>query len=347
MVFARTALFLTIALAGAATRNPPPEYAGSAQCATCHPKQSKLHTQSGMAQALEPVAASGILRSNSDLTYRFKNYTFRIERRGNASVYTVSDGKETITAAVKWAFGKGAAGQTYILEHEGKLYESRVSFYNALKGLDLTMGASDNPATPLQALGRPMDAADVRSCFGCHSTAGLRGDKFDFVTMVPGVQCENCHGPALAHALARKGGELKTGAMKKLSTLSTEQMNELCGACHRTWEHVATNGPFGVANVRFQPYRITGSPCYDTEDPRISCSACHDPHEAPRTDARYYDAKCGACHGTAAQAKAKPCPVRRNDCVTCHMPKVEIPQSHFSFADHRIRVVRKNEPFPN
>jgi hypothetical protein len=29
------------------------------------------------------------------------------------------------------------------------------------------------------------------------------------------------------------------------------------------------------------------------------------------------------------------------------MPKIEIPGSHFQFTDHRIRVVKAGEPFPN
>ena len=36
---------------------------------------------------------------------------------------------------------RGQAGQTYVFERNGTYYESRVSFYNALRGLDLTMGA--------------------------------------------------------------------------------------------------------------------------------------------------------------------------------------------------------------
>jgi hypothetical protein len=29
------------------------------------------------------------------------------------------------------------------------------------------------------------------------------------------------------------------------------------------------------------------------------------------------------------------------------MPKVELPGSHFKFTDHRIRIVRPGEQFPN
>jgi hypothetical protein len=29
------------------------------------------------------------------------------------------------------------------------------------------------------------------------------------------------------------------------------------------------------------------------------------------------------------------------------MPKVEIPGAHFKFTDHRIRIARPGEPYPN
>ena len=35
------------------------------------------------------------------------------------------------------------------------------------------------------------------------------------------------------------------------------------------------------------------------------------------------------------------CKVASENCVTCHMPKYEVPEMHFAFTDHLIRVVRK------
>jgi formate-dependent nitrite reductase cytochrome c552 subunit len=33
-------------------------------------------------------------------------------------------------------------------------------------------------------------------------------------------------------------------------------------------------------------------------------------------------------------------------CVSCHMPKVELPGAHFKFTDHRIRIARQGEVYP-
>ena len=43
---------------------------------------------------------------------------------------------------------------------------------------------------------------------------------------------------------------------------------------------------------------------------------------------------------------AKACPVAKTNCVSCHMPKLDLPGAHYKFTDHRIRIVKPNEPYP-
>jgi hypothetical protein len=129
--------------------------------------------------------------------------------------------------------------------------------------------------------------------------------------------------------------------MRKLGKLTTEEMSDFCGQCHRTWAEIASNGPHGIQNVRFQPYRLGNSKCYDAAEIRIRCTACHDPHRAVETSTAAYDAKCLACHA------AKDCSVATKDCVTCHMPRLDLPGAHKKFTDHKIRVVKANEPYPD
>ena len=133
--------------------------------------------------------------------------------------------------------------------------------------------------------------------------------------------------------------------MPRLGGSTAEEMSELCGRCHRTWSQIAMNGPRGVLNVRFQPYRLANSKCYDTSDTRIRCSACHDPHSPLESNAASYDAKCGACHSAAAHTKT--CRVAKQNCASCHMPKIELPGAHARFTDHQIRIARAGEPYPN
>ena len=87
---------------------------------------------------------------------------------------TVTGEGQTLTVPLLWAFGRGKAGQTYVFERNGAFYESRVSFYQALDGLDLTMGAVGGRISSIDdAAGRRMDSIGARDCFGCHSTGGV------------------------------------------------------------------------------------------------------------------------------------------------------------------------------
>ena len=316
-------------------------------CATCHPAQAKPHPATSMAHAMELPATCAILQAHPLLTFQEGNYSYRIERQGNASVYTVSDGIQNITVPLGWAFGLGQAGQTYVFEKDGMLYESRVSYYRELDGLDLTMGAANlKPSNLLEAAGRSIGRAEAVRCFGCHATDAVNGNQVSLHSLTPGVQCERCHGDAEKHVTALKTGNPAGAQMKDLRTMTSEDTSNFCGQCHRTWDEIAGSGTLGIANIRFQPYRLTSSKCYDSDDRRIRCTACHDVHNELDSHDSDYDAKCQACHA-GGKVTARVCKVAASNCVSCHMPKLPMPGSHHKFTDHEIRIVRANAPYPN
>ncbi len=340
------------------TQAPPnARYAGTNACALCHEGIAKSYSRNAMSRALELPADAGVLRSHPKLAFKLGKYNYTIERRGDASVYTVTDGRETISEPIAWAFGPSRMGQTWVIRHRGQLYESRVSFYNSINGLDLTLGAPNEiPKTIEEALGRLMQSADTKDCFGCHAQAAVSESKLQLEKMTPGVTCESCHGPGADHVALAKSGRAKEAKDRLIfnpAALSAYDLSQqFCGACHRSWQEVMTQGLRGIGNVRFQPYRIHNSKCYDPEDKRISCTACHNPHRPIEDDAPGYDAKCLACHqakGDAAPAKSKAaaCKIGTRKCASCHMPEYELPGSHFRFTDHMIRVVKPNESYPN
>jgi hypothetical protein len=320
-------------------------------CAPCHRTQTAAFANAGMTRALESGKNSAILRANPKLTAKIGGYSYEIARAGDQSIYTVTDGKETIRIPIDWAFGQGVAGQTYVFARNGRWYESRVSYFSALRGLDLTMGAqSIAPRNLLEAAGRLAEPAEMGQCFDCHATGVVKFPP-TLSAMIEGVQCERCHGASEAHLQAVRSGNAASRTMRKLGAFTAEEMSDFCGQCHRTWSQIAMNGPRGVQNVRFQPYRLGNSKCYDTGDNRIRCTACHDPHRDVESAAGAYDAKCVACHSRAAapatQASSRICRVAKKDCVTCHMPRLDLPGARKKFTDHMIRIVKANEPYPD
>lgn len=318
-------------------------------CASCH-GQARWQPNTSMAHALETAAECRILIDHPLLTVQEGRYSYRIKRQGAQSIYSVSDGAQRLEMRIRWAMGSSSAiGQTYILEKDGEFYESRVSFFRELNGLGPTLGSEGStPSDLTEAAGRVMGLDDKLRCFGCHATNAVLGRRLTLEKMMPGVGCERCHESAETHLAGMLLGSLELGVLQDVSAspgLSAERVSNFCGQCHRTWEEIALQGPLDIRNIRFQPYRLTGSKCYDADDPRISCLACHDPHHEVSPDPIEYDAKCQSCHG-GGKPGAKACPAASSRCVTCHMPKLELAGAHHKFSDHRIRIVRANEKYP-
>ena len=335
------------------------EFVGDKVCAECHKKMALTQAQSSMGMAMESVRDSKVLNENPRMTFRTGPYTYEIKRQDKQSVYTVTDGKDAISLPILYAFGQGKAGQTYVLQYEGAYYESLVSYYREVGGLDFTIGASRSVPESLQkALGRRLGETETANCFACHSTGGVTGGKINLEKMSPGVHCEACHGPGKSHVDAIRRGEPGRQLVFNPGSLGGDELTqEFCAACHRGSDEFSLLSSMEINNVRFQPYRIFHSKCY-SDDRRIACTACHNPHEPLIQDVAFYDKKCLACHATkdkgievkaqpATQSLAVACKVATKDCVSCHMPKLGPPAAHFKFTDHYIRIVKPKENYPS
>jgi len=310
-----------------------------------------------MGVGIELPADQSALTKHPLLTFESNGYKYTIERKEGVSVYTVSDGAKSLSLPIRYGFG--VSSQTFVFEYEGKFYESLVSYYPTAGGLAITMGSERvRPRSLVEAMGRETSHGEIVACFGCHSSGGVKEGELALTSMKPGLDCEHCHEGANAHMEAIASGK-QTALPKKLGEMGAEDMSAFCGACHRTWDTVVRMKTWGEINVRFQPYRLANSKCFLGNDKRIGCTACHDPHAELVRDEASYDHNCLACHAKAAGTRntalaahasspaPKSCPVADRKCVSCHMPKVELPGSHNIFTDHQIRVVRAGDPYPN
>jgi hypothetical protein len=339
---------------------------GNTECAKCHTDKATPQATTPMAHAGARAADAEILRSHEKLAGEISPYRYEIARTSGGATYSVSDGAQNISALLEWTFGIAHKGQTYIYSHDGVYYESRVSFYKSLDSLALTTGhLSTQPSSLDAALGRRMDSSETQHCFGCHTSGSMIAGRFDPNRATPGVTCEQCHGPGAKHVAAMKAGKIVEGrhAILNPGKLSAATSVDFCGACHRTWADVLQTQVTGVANVRFQPYRLESSKCWNGGDARLACYTCHDPHQPLATETASYDSKCLSCHVTkepagekkrittqsekAADHPGAACPVATSNCASCHMPKVEVPSMHAPFTDHRIRIVRDAAAYPN
>lgn len=332
------------------------EYAGPAACAECHTDKVESQKTTPMAHALMTAEAAVPRQvAHGPLGFNIGSYTYQVAQTAKGIFYSVSDGKESLSVPLSWVFGEGQFGQTYVYQQNGNFYESRLSYYSAPQALDFTIGTPRSAGDRLEtALGHRMYPKDARLCFGCHSTASTTSNRFDDRQLIPGITCEACHGPGAGHIKEMKLGHVAQASrlIMNPARLGPTDSLEFCGACHRTSVDAALTGITGIATLRFPVRRLERSRCWGTGDARLTCLACHNPHQALVRDAASYDKQCLSCHRSSADAKPSPdhpgmaCGAAQTTaCVTCHMPKYNIPEMHSTFTDHKISVHREGEPF--
>jgi hypothetical protein len=355
-------------------RYPRDLYAGAESCAGCHKAIVESARLTPMAHAAMRASESHVFRSNPRLSFTHDQYRYDIRTESGTSIYTVMDGMKQESAELAWAFGANVAQTWLFKKTDGEIYEGRVSYFQTLNDLDFTPGralASYQDAD--EAMSRRVGRAEVYQCFGCHTTASGMGSNFDDTKLIPGVSCEACHGPAQAHVdvmeglsdeRSMRGPEENTKeVIFNPKKLTPEESVDFCGGCHGSYWDINLAGGGGVGKVRFQPYRLEQSKCWNKNDARLTCISCHDPHKALDAVTTDYDHVCLSCHLTKAatvrngserdlarQKNTHPgevCPVAQKDCVSCHMPEVYVPVMHRGFPDHRIRIAHEGEPFPD
>lgn len=345
------------------------DYVGAAVCATCHASITAAQQLTPMAHAAMLADSATILHAHQDLSFTAGAYEYTIKTTPKQSVYSVTDGTHTLNDMLVWAFGTGRVGQSYLFKRDdGNFYEARVTYFKSLQNLNFTPArALTSPRDLEEAMGRKVEPSEVGRCFACHTTASTIGDTFDEKNLIPGVSCEACHGPGAAHVAEMKA--LMDGKSASAATAATHATGvhnavfnpaslgpsdsvDFCGACHSTWWDVKLAGTRGPSTARSPPYRLETSKCWRNGDARLTCIACHDPHVQLHTNPASYDNKCLSCHVNAAGMKptalvpGAACPVSTKNCVSCHMPKVYVPEMHDTFTDHRIRIVRAGAPYP-
>lgn len=354
------------------------DYAGAEACSRCHAAEFGAQQQTSMAHASMAPPLDSFTRPGTRLTFTAGGFTTSIQPGSRGDTYAVTRGGESLQTPILWSFGEGVLGQTFILERNGTYFESQLSYYPAIRGLDVTPGHSTRPPQDLlSAFGVAMSPSGAMQCFDCHNTAATARWQLDPRHMVLGVSCEACHGPGAKHITAMERQDIAAGlaAILNPAALQPVDLVDFCGACHRAPLDVPAEKLVAPIDIRFQPYRLAKSRCWTKPDARITCIACHDPHQPLVQDATAYDSRCLSCHRTRldrqpghgiqsgsdpqpksdAQPKAgekekaateAACPVSNQRCTSCHMPRYQVNQMHGSFTDHYIRVVRSSDPFP-
>ena len=324
------------------------DYAGSETCRPCHLEIYRRQIDGNHARSLRPAAEAPQLTARLPIDREDRVggavLTLRKNSGGGGIEIHAKKGEDEMSAVLAWAFGSGVKGITPIgRTRDGQLFESRLTWYESLGGIDFTTGASQyDPGNARESLGRRLTRRQVAECFGCHTTgydkerqAPARGEM--------GVGCERCHGPGQEHIRGAASGRPPGQDIFHAGRLKGFAQAQMCGVCHgapppdndfAALQQLETT----LHSVRFPSQRIVLSRCFNESFGELSCTTCHDPHVNVADEAAGRDRSCLSCHRAAAREEASVCPVGTAECSDCHMPKERV-MRHSLFTDHWIRVV--------
>ena len=119
---------------------------------------------------------------------------------------------------------------------------------------------------------------------------------------------------------------------------------------------VAASAPASVSSRCAVPVR--GRPRSSTGTKSAPASACsrastcrgarvHVPASEPIADCTRSAPCTTGSVAAAPERTAAICRVGKDPCITCHMPKYDLPGGHFKFTDHHIRIAKPGDQYPN
>lgn len=276
--------------------------------------------------------------------------------------------------------------QTALYWQDDRTYELPVSYYHSVNNWGTSPGFSATVPNFNRLIGT--------DCFECHSSY-IRNKKtsggnyfandaavelLEKNSLVLGIGCQRCHGPAAAHVNfhTENPGKRPAGFMVAGKTLSRQQQLDQCALCHSGNDKRKIQSRFmfrpgdALPNYFLPAVTADSSNHFDVhgnqfnllkqskcflQSNSMTCSSCHNPHNNATMPAAVYAQKCMACHNPQA---ANFCTVKDVDatalqanCINCHMPKEASGAISFSVSgstatssyllrSHRIAVYKNN-----
>jgi hypothetical protein len=345
-------------------------YVGTNRCAGCHVKEAATYAQHPMGRSVSPPDRRLPAQHEAAPAFEASGLHYLVEQRGNEILHRefAAGGPPPVEAAgaIALAVGSGRQGQSFLVNRDGFLFQSPISWYSRANAWGLSPG--------FQRINEHFSRPIPEACLFCHTNeARLEPDtvnRYRPADLRPEpVGCERCHGPGELHA-ARLRGEVPDGedlTIVNPRRLEPDLREAVCRQCHLQGEaRVVRRGrslydyrpglplsEFVAVYVR-PPEEVDTrkavshveqlylSRCFRASGGKMGCVSCHDPHALPSGGqrVRWYRDRCLDCHQDTSCTLA-PVERRRQDpadsCIDCHMPRGDSSNvAHTAVTDHRV-----------
>ncbi|MBB6270474.1 mono/diheme cytochrome c family protein [Pedobacter cryoconitis] len=323
-------------------------FAGAATCRTCHQQISDSYLQNPHQQTTHSIGIQTLGTPTPD-TYSFNDHLqVKIEKQGDV-MYQVAymDGKQTTTRRIDISIGSGEKAITYGTWEGNQLKQLPLSYFKQIKGWANSPGFPQHTAY----FGRIIDAR----CLECHSSFVdrkiIQDDplkvKEELVSgsLVYGIDCERCHGPAGKHVEFHLEHPQEKAAkyIALYQTLTKKQKMDACAVCHggndmeilksvfafkpgddlrSYYTNASGNTAKKAPDVHGnQSDMLAESKCF-IQSKTMDCTNCHQTHENLKGNLTSYSKRCISCHATIKHtAITLKNAVVKTNCIDCHMPK--------------------------
>lgn len=315
-------------------------WADEQTCANCH-EQAEEFFSTGHANTMKQASASGVSeilqKVKDELAAKAEGTSVRFD---GDEILAIQDKDGSIRSAqLDWCIGSGHHARTWISTLPGSegstdILEFRWTHFAEAQCFAVTPG---QPATEQNGffggLGVLFDGPRAQRCFACHSSfLPVKDGLLDESGIRAGVTCQRCHGPRQQHVESE--GQQDAHLWKPVSR---DDAIRRCAQCHRSAEEVEPQSidPTNTNTVRFQPVGLSQSRCFRKSEMR--CTTCHDPHKTMAAQDSGGIWQCLQCHSPEEKGTVLCSNGRSDDCLACHMPKVEL-ESPLRLTDHWIRI---------
>lgn len=352
-------------------------YAGAATCVTCHKNIAESYVHNSHYKTSSIPSTDSIKKwlavSNRAVDFPNGESIQLTEKDAFMLQAHMKQQQELRSEKMDFAFGSGEKAVTFGYWKDEQMLQLPLTYLSQLQLW------TNSPGFPVD---KPyFTRAIITRCFECHSSYAQSYnentqpmqlvEKIKPNSIVMGIDCERCHGPAATHVQFHQQHPEEKSAkfMTAIATLNRQQKLDMCATCH-------SGNPVSLQSIfNFKPgdnisnyymyypgaalepdvhgmqlQLLQKSACF--KQSTLTCITCHNSHQQEDNNQTIFTAACASCHQQSAHVTQMA--ADKKYCVSCHMPmrasksldfnnSTENKSIPYKLRTHRIAVYPQSE----